>query len=347
MVHALCREMELQAAGGFMAATTLHTIYLGGGTPSLLTGAEVRLLLQQVRQLWPVDAAAEITLEANPDDINDRILAEWKDAGINRLSLGLQSLHDTELEWMNRAHTARQSQQAVASCKTAGFNQLNVDLIYGSPLLTDAAWVETLEWAIAQQISHLSCYALTVEPQTPLEKQIKTGKSVAVIPDTQARQFELLTQTLTAAGYVHYEISNFALPGHESRHNSNYWKGVHYLGIGPSAHSFNGSKRRWNVAHNQHYLQAISRGELPYEEEILTPVQQLNELIMISLRLHTGCNLNEVAQRFGTKRMQQVLQQAQKYLKSGQLQLVQNHLVITDAGKLFADGIAADLFAQD
>lgn len=344
MVEALRREMMLQAAGGFISENTIHTIYFGGGTPSLLTGSEVNLLLQQVRQLWQVAADAEVTLEANPDDITPGILAEWKEGGINRLSVGLQSLHNTELKWMNRAHTAEESLEAVARCKAAGFDRLNVDLMYGSPLLSDADWAATLEWATAQKIGHLSCYALTVEPKTPLEKKIRTGKSAPVVPESQARQFELLVQTLRAAGYRHYEISNFALPEQESRHNSSYWQGTPYWGIGPSAHSFNQRIRRWNRAHNQHYIQAIEQGILPYEEEILTETQQFNEYVMIALRLENGCSLEVVAARFGTEKMQHLLQQAQRYLQQGQLEQKNNHLIVTPSGKLFADGIAADLF---
>lgn len=346
MVEALLQEMRLQAAEGFMGTSVINTIYLGGGTPSLLTGNEVALLLHQVHRLWQVQPDAEITLEANPDDVTNASLAAWKAAGVNRLSLGLQSLHAAELEWMNRAHTAEQSLQAIHRCRAAGFERLNVDLIYGSPLLSDAAWLQTLQWAVAQQIEHLSCYALTVEPQTPLEKFIRTGKRAGIVAEQQARQFELLVQTLTAAGYQHYEISNFALPGHESRHNSSYWQGLPYLGIGPSAHSYNGYQRRWNVAHNQKYLQAIERNKIPYEEETLTPVQQLNEYIMISLRRASGCDLQQVEQQFGPQRLEQLLQQAQKHIGRGHLQQSANRLLLTQAGKLFADGIAADLFFE-
>lgn len=322
----------------------VETVYFGGGTPSLLEENELVLLLDTVKDNYAVATGAEITAEANPDDINPEKLRLWKAAGINRLSIGIQSFHEADLQWMNRAHHAVQARQCIEEAKQAGFDNLSIDLIYGTPGLTDNGWAENIETALALGIPHLSCYALTVEPRTALAKKIETKQLPDVDPDTQARHFEMLVQRLGQAGYEQYEISNFALPGYHSRHNSSYWKGLPYLGLGPSAHSFNGKSRQWNVANNALYLSSIQNGVLPFEEELLTGLQQLNEYIMISLRTAEGISLEKIASVWGEEKKQLISKTAESYLASGKLLAENGYYRLSETGKFLADGIAADLF---
>jgi oxygen-independent coproporphyrinogen-3 oxidase len=343
-VAALLKEIELQAANNYLQNQTVETIYFGGGTPSLLSNEEVNTILNKLQQLLPVAANAEITLEANPDDVTDEKLLGWKTAGINRLSIGIQSLFDEDLQWMNRAHTATEAKQVIQKARGAGFETFTVDLIYGTPGLTDAKWQQNIDWVLQQNITHLSCYALTVEEKTPLDKQIRLQQKTAIDPEQQSRQFLLLMEAMKQAGFEHYEISNFAKPGHRSRHNSSYWQGTHYLGLGPSAHSFNGISRQWNVANNQQYIQSLQQNMIPFEKEELTPTQQLNEYIMTSLRLMEGCNLNFVLEKFGEEKAAQLKTEALAFVKNNWLIDADNHLLLTREGKLFADKIAAELF---
>ena len=322
----------------------VETVYFGGGTPSLLEEAELQRILQQLRASFPILPGAEITFEANPDDITTNRLTMWKAAGINRLSLGVQSFYDSELRWMNRVHNATQSLQALHLAREAGFENITIDLIYGTPLLSDEQWEHTIRQAVELNIPHLSCYALTVEPSTALHDRIRRKKSPDVNPEKQAVQFLLLMNRLQAAGYEHYEISNFAKPGMQSRHNTAYWQGRHYLGLGPSAHSFNGVSRQWNVANNARYIASLKRGELPAETEVLTPTQQLNEYIMTSLRTSKGLDLIHVDQAFGQKAVHHISHLIQKYQHTGKVVQQNSLLQLTSEGKLFADGIAADLF---
>jgi len=337
-------EKEIRLTTPFSAAEQIGTIYFGGGTPSLLSTAEIKTLLDTIRQQFNVNSNAEITLEANPDDINSTKLAGWRSAGINRLSLGIQSFLKEELEWMNRAHNAAQAIDCIELAKNEGFTDFSVDLIYGSPLLEDDQWKRNVDLLIKKHIPHISCYALTVEPKTALDKMILLQKKEAVDPDKQAAQFLLLMKWLGEAGYEHYEISNFAKPGFRSKHNSSYWKGIHYYGFGPSAHSFDGKKRKWNIANNALYIASIDQQTIPFEEETLTTMQQLNEYIMISLRTMEGLDLELVNKRFGQAVYEQVQNGASKYLQNNQMETRENKLLLTNNGKLLADGIAADLF---
>jgi oxygen-independent coproporphyrinogen III oxidase len=290
-------------------------------------------------------------MEANPDDMADpATVRAWRQAGVNRLSVGIQSFFEADLEWMNRAHNAVQAAECIRIAKGEGFDNLSIDLIYGGPTLPDSHWKMNVERAVAMQIPHLSCYALTVEPRTALDQLIRVHKRQDVSPDDQARQFLMLMEWTAEAGYEHYEISNFALPGHRSRHNSAYWQGETYLGLGPSAHSFNGVSREWNVSNNALYLAAYGGGTGPgdvatTEKEILTPVQQLNEYIMISLRTMEGSDLSYVGARFGTEAARALARRAQRYEQQGQM-IISERLVLTREGKLLADGIAADLFFE-
>jgi oxygen-independent coproporphyrinogen-3 oxidase len=348
-------EIELQseppspngAKNSYLQNQTIETIYFGGGTPSLLSNEEVKTILDKLHQLFRVVPDAEITLEANPDDVTDEKLLGWKTAGINRLSIGIQSLFDEDLQWMNRAHTATDAKQVIQKARGAGFETFTVDLIYGTPGLTDEKWKQNLDWVLQQNINHLSCYALTVEEKTPLDKQIRLHQKIDIDAEQQSRQFLILTDYMQQAGFEHYEISNFAKPGHRSIHNSSYWQGTHYLGLGPSAHSFNGVSRQWNVANNQQYIQSLQQNIIPFEKEELTPTQQLNEYIMTSLRLMEGCNLNFVSEKFGAEKAIQLKQEAVAFVKNNWLIDADNHLILTREGKLFADRIAAELFFID
>jgi oxygen-independent coproporphyrinogen-3 oxidase len=341
-IPALLKEIELQQ--NYLANSAIETIYFGGGTPSLLEPAALERMLHAVHRTNRVLPAAEITLEANPDDITEARLRAWKEIGINRLSIGVQSFFEEDLRWMNRAHSAQQAVQCIRMAQTAGFGNITIDLIYGSPGLSNERWLQNLRTAIDLGIPHLSCYALTVEPGTALKKLIAVNKKADVDPEKQAEQFLMLIDTLGAAGYQHYEISNFALPGRESKHNSAYWKGSHYLGLGPSAHSYNGSSRQWNVANNALYIAALSKGELSFERETLTEMQQLNEYIMTALRTSEGINIHWVDEKFGPQSRTHIEQQSKPFIKDGKLHLSDNSLVLTRTGKLFADGIAAALF---
>ncbi|HLP39571.1 radical SAM family heme chaperone HemW [Lacibacter sp.] len=343
-VAALLKEIELQAKAGYLQGQTIETIYFGGGTPSILQIDELEQIMQQLHQHFCIDPYAEITLEANPDDVNDEKLKGWKQLGINRLSIGIQSLFEEDLRWMDRAHTADEAKQVIAKARAAGFDTFTVDLIYGTPGLSDEKWLYNLNWVLQQNINHISCYALTVEEKTPLDKQIRQHQKQDVDPEQQSRQFLLLMDHLQQAGFEHYEISNFAKPGYRSKHNSSYWKGVHYLGLGPSAHSFNGSSRQWNVANNQLYIQLLKQETISFEKEELTATQQLNEYIMTGLRLMEGCDLNYISQKFGSDKSAQLQTEAASYASKGLLMITNNHLILTKEGKLFADSIASDLF---
>lgn len=336
-------QKELVAEKDYFGGEAVETVYFGGGTPSLLAISDLRFLLADLCGHYPLAPEAEITLEANPDDVTAEKLRAWKALGINRLSLGVQSFFEEELRWMNRAHN---SELAVSSLQLAvrEFENITLDLIYGSPLLTDEMWRQNVDRAISLRIPHLSCYALTVEEKTPLHKKIGRQKAPGVDDDKQARQALLLMQWLREAGYEHYEVSNFAKPGFRSRHNAAYWQGVRYLGLGPSAHSFNGTERRWNVANNNVYTKGLNEGAPVRETEVLTPRQQLNETVMISLRTAEGIDLKKIERTWGAGETKRLEKELAKYTNSGLVRLHNGHAQLTDEGMLRADGIASDLF---
>ncbi len=322
----------------------ITTLYFGGGTPSILNTADLTLLFAALQNRFEFAADIEITLEANPDDITDSKLNEWQTLGINRLSVGIQSFLEEELKWMHRAHTAAESLVCIDKIKAAGFANFSIDLIYGSPLLNDDDWKRNAALVIEKNIPHISCYALTVEPKTALDKLISLQKKENTDPEKQARQFLLLMDWMEAAGYEHYEISNYAKPGFRSRHNSSYWSGDTYYGFGPSAHAFNGTARRWNMANNTLYISSLQQNLIPFEEEILTPTQQLNEYIMTALRTMEGLHLDEVNKRFGADAASAILSNSKKWVSTQKIIQTNQQLILTKEGKLFADGIAADLF---
>lgn len=340
-IQALLKEIELQQhyAGG----ATIRTIYFGGGTPSLLDHRELMEILDRITDAFNVATDAEVTLEANPDDITVQKANDWINCGFNRLSIGVQSFDDADLTWMNRAHTASQAEHSIQTIREAGFNNFSIDLIYGTPTLSDQQWQRNVDKAFDMQVPHISSYALTVEAATPLAHMIKKNQSVPVSTTHQANQFELLMQWMDTAGYEHYEISNFARPGYRSNHNSAYWEGIAYLGLGPSAHSFNGKERQWNVSNNALYIKAIESGEVPFEKETLTSTQQFNEYIMTALRRKEGISITHVRERFNGA-SDRMLRSSSKFIEQGLMKNTDDHLILTNKGKLFADGIAAGMF---
>lgn len=341
-IQSLLKEIDLQS--NYLNSTPVETIYFGGGTPSLLEEKELAQVMDKLYGSFNISPRSELTLEANPDDIAPEKLAAWKSTGINRLSIGIQSFFDQDLQWMNRAHDARQARKCIIMAQDAGFNNLTIDLIYGTPTQSNEQWLENIQTAVGLNIPHLSCYALTVEPGTALNKMIELRRKEAVDPEKQAIQFLLLMNQLKGYGYEHYEISNFAKPGFRSRHNSSYWQGKSYLGLGPSAHSYNGHTRKWNIANNALYIQSIRQGTIPSEEEILSLQQQLNEFIMISLRTAEGLDLEILEKKFSPPQRLKLEKDVSKYIELGQVERINASLRLTDAGKLFADGISADLF---
>ena len=341
LIASLLKEMDIQR--NYLQGETVETIYFGGGTPSLLPVPDIESLIDKIKTVLPVSKDAELTLEVNPDDISEEKLKAWRTAGINRLSMGIQSFFDEDLQWMNRAHSAEQAMKSL-DLAVRYFDNITIDLIYGTPQLTNEKWKHNVQRVLSVNIPHISCYALTVEPKTPLQKMILQGKSEDINPGKQSEQFLLLMQWLEEAGYEHYEISNFAKPGFRSRHNSSYWQGKKYLGIGPSAHSFDGTSRQWNLANNNIYIDSLSKDIIPFDKEILTANQQLNEYIMTSLRTIEGLNPDVVEERFGEKSRGLLLSASEKYIQNGKMKSPSGNLVLTKEGKLFADGIAADLF---
>ena len=341
VVSSILKEIELRSSE---MKEEVQTIYFGGGTPSILDTVAIERLLDAIRSHYAVSSDVEITLEANPDDITQEKAKAWKQMGINRFSIGVQSFADENLQWMNRAHDASQSIQCIQTIREAGFDNFSIDLIYGTPGQTQEGWIKDLEKAIEMKIPHLSCYALTVEEGTALHHMIGSGKKEKISADEQAERFEALVQLSSLAGYTHYEISNLALPGKESKHNSAYWEGKPYLGFGPSAHSFSGTKRSWNIADNLKYIQSIEAGILPSEEETLREIDQLNEYIMTSLRSIKGMQKKLIKTRWGMDKLQIISTEIEQFIVSGKIIATENAWVLSGEGRFFADGIASSLF---
>lgn len=342
LLAALKQEMILRQ--NELHGQPVETIYLGGGTPSLLHAEELLRLFDTLFEHYTIGALKEVTLEANPDDLSSAYLKALRATPVNRLSIGVQSFREQDLKYMNRAHTAQQSDYAIKAAQDAGFENLSIDLIYGTPGLSDAGWKNNLAQVSALQIPHLSAYALTVEEKTRLHHDIRVGKSLPVLPEQAAGQFEILHQWAHDQGYLHYEISNLARPGREAMHNTSYWQGVPYLGFGPSAHSFSGKERSWNVANNAFYIRALEQKELPAEREILSDADRLNEYIMTSLRTMWGLDLGKVEAVFGASERARLLQEALPFIEKNQLTEKEGRLVLTEQGMLFADALAAALF---
>lgn len=343
LLEAIGKELVLQK--DYLEGEPVETIYFGGGTPSLLTADEINRLTDAIFRYFPVADLRECTLEANPDDLDNVYLKTLKGTPVNRFSIGIQSFRDEDLRYMNRAHSAQQADYAIKAAQDAGFSNLTIDLIYGTPGLSDAAWKDNLRKVKELDIPHFSSYALTIEEGTALHHAIRQKKTAPVDAEQSAVQFEILMEAAAAMGYDHYEISNFARPGHYAVHNTNYWKGRKYLGAGPSAHSFNGRSRQWNIANNALYIKSLlTDGKLHAEEEVLTPVERLNEYIMTSLRTMWGCDLAYIEAGWDATTAALLAREAAPFLEKGQMIREGNVLKLTPAGKLLADGIAAELF---
>ncbi|MCD6544705.1 MAG: radical SAM family heme chaperone HemW [Flavobacteriaceae bacterium] len=340
VLKSIRKELELRKGE---ITENIETIYFGGGTPSVLTFEEIQSLLKTIYQNYNIIDTPEITLEANPDDLNSTKIEELAATKINRLSIGIQSFFDEDLVYMNRAHTAK---EAINCLSTAidSFDNITIDLIYGIPNMTNARWEKNLETVFNLGIPHISAYALTVENGTALASFIKKGK-YPPLDEKQAQQhFEILTKKTKEQNYIAYEISNFGKENYFSKHNTSYWQGKHYLGIGPSAHSYNGETRSWNVANNAKYIKAIQQNKLPLEIEYLSKNDRFNEMIMTGLRTIWGVSLDKVEQDFGLIHKENLIYKSQKHIQNKTLQVKNNILLITDKGKFLADGIASDLF---
>jgi oxygen-independent coproporphyrinogen-3 oxidase len=344
LVDALVREVELRR-DYLGPQATLDTIYFGGGTPSLLTAAELDTLFGAIHRHFKIAPQAEVTLEANPDDLTTTKLQELATSPINRLSIGLQSFHEPHLRLMNRAHTAVESARCVRLAQDAGFENISVDLIYGVPAPDHGIWEQDMAAAFALNVPHLSCYALTIEPNTVFGRRLRKGQFTPPPDDFVARQFEMLLAQIAAHGYEQYEISNFCRPGRESRHNSNYWRGVPYLGLGPSAHSFDGTSREFAVANNRRYVTSLlEQNEVPITRELLSSTDQANEYLMTSLRTARGCDLARLRQEFGVDLRAQRADYLRDLEQNQWATLHGEVLVLTDQGKLLADHITLELF---
>ncbi len=337
---------ELESRNQYLLKQSVETIYLGGGTPSLLSADEINRLFDTISNHYTIHALQEVTLEANPDDLTNDYVKSLSSTPVNRLSIGVQSFQDDDLKFMHRAHTASQADYAIKSAQDRGFEKLTIDLIYGSPHLTDADWKQNITRVQQLQIPHFSAYALTVESGTLLHHQIRKEKLPPLDQDKAASQLGILMDTAMDLGYEHYEISNLALPQQYAIHNTNYWMGHHYLGIGPSAHSFDGVSRRWNIANNALYIkQVLTTTPQPYfEEEQLSAQDRLHEYIMTSLRTQWGCDLKKVKENFGQSYTEAILDSATTHLQRKILQINNDILTLTREGKFFADRIASDLF---
>jgi oxygen-independent coproporphyrinogen-3 oxidase len=347
MVESICREIELKSVQQNLLEHKIETLYFGGGTPSLLSSKELNQIFEKLHAHFSISSDAEITLETNPDDFEINAVREWKTAGINRLSIGIQSFFEEELKWMNRAHDVEQAYACVPMAREIGFENITADLIFGSPVQTREMLEVNLRTLTEMNIPHLSCYAMTVEPETALFHKVKTGQSKDVDSERQAAFFYHVIDHLNDAGYQHYEISNYATIGFESKHNSNYWKGIPYWGFGPSAHSFDGKRKRsWNVANNTTYMSEIAKNNISVEEEWLNEIQSLNEFIMIRLRTKDGIDLNEVKMKYGIEKMEELQKGMQRFVSQKHLVCKEdNYYVLSREGKIYADGIAAALFS--
>jgi oxygen-independent coproporphyrinogen-3 oxidase len=345
VLQAIKQELTLQK--DYLGNAAIETIYFGGGTPSILSADEIKRIFEHIARLYPIERLQECTLEANPDDLSPDYLRALRSTAIDRFSIGTQSFRDSDLKYMNRAHNAQEADYAIKAAQDAGFSKLTIDLIYGTPGLTDADWKYNLNKVAKLQIPHFSSYALTVEEGTVLHHQINKKQSAPVDAEQSAGQFEILMEQAAVMGYEHYEISNLAKPGQYAIHNTNYWRGKPYLGIGPSAHSFDGEHRRWNIANNALYTKNILQdGKLIYEEEHLTTTQQLNEYIMTSLRTMWGCDLAKIETQWGSDNAKAIAEKSYEFIDKGRMTEKDGKLILTNEGKLFADGIAGDLFAE-
>lgn len=343
LVEMLCKELILRKNE---IPGKIETIYFGGGTPSLLSEEELKAIFHTIYSEFEIAENPEITLEANPDDLSEEKIKMLANSPINRLSIGVQSFFQEELELMNRAHN---EQEALTCLKLARkyFDNISIDLIYGIPGLSDKKWKENIRIALELDIPHISSYALTIEPNTALENFIEKGKVKPVDEDQYRNQFDILVETLTAEGFEHYEFSNYGKPGFHSRNNMAYWLGKSYLGIGPSAHSFDGNQRKWNISNNSLYINSVEVNKIPQETEQLSVTDRYNEFVMTRLRTKFGVYLEDLEKNFNSVYSIYFQKNAQKFLKDELMELINSSYTITKKGKFLSDGIAADLFYID
>lgn len=338
---ALLSEIELQQK---YLSDKIETLYFGGGTPSLLKKEAIQSIYTKLKDNFDFAQEIEFTIEANPDDMSAQKAEDWLSIGVNRLSIGIQSFQSHSLAWMNRAHTTTQAHQSIQNAKAAGFSNISTDLIYGTPHLTDQDLTADLELLLNYGIPHISCYALTVEEKTALYTMIQKKTMKEVDSTQQARQFNLIVDHLEKAGWEHYEISNFSKPNQRSKHNSNYWNSIPYLGLGPAAHSYNGNQRQWNIANNQLYFQSIKNKTIPFEMEHLSTTTQFNEYMMISLRQMEGFSFEKIKNEFGAVYENHAKTIAVQFAKEGKLIATPGGYTLSKEAKFFADGIASDFF---
>lgn len=341
MVSALAKEIAMRKSE--LGDDVIETIYFGGGTPSILDVSDLKFLMDEVYKGYKVVANPEITIEANPDDLSENRIIELSKSRINRLSIGIQSFFEEDLQLMNRAHNSEEAKKCL-EIAVQYFDNISIDLIYGTPGMSNERWMQNIQTALDLRIPHISSYALTVEPKTALHKLIEKG-AIPQPDDEQAhQQFLILVDTLEANGFVHYELSNFGKPGYFSKNNSAYWLGKKYIGIGPSAHGYDGINRSWNISNNILYLKAIQDNHLPSETEVLTKTDRYNEYVMTGLRTIWGVSLERIEKEFGKDFVNYLLENAQKYLDEEKLEIKDQVLKTTRKGKFFSDGIASDLF---
>jgi len=342
LVASICKEIELRK--NYLNGQTIDTIYFGGGTPSLLTSNELGKIFESISKYHSVAPDSEITLEANPDDLNQSKLIQLNEFNINRLSIGIQSFFQDELEWMNRAHSTRQAIDAIKNSFHEGIENISVDLIFGTPLNTEQRLIENIKIASDLPINHISLYGLTIEKETALWHSVQKKKTTVIDDLTYRNHFLLARRLLRENGFDAYEVSNFARGNQISKHNSSYWFGSSYLGLGPSAHSYNGTSRQWNVSNNMRYIKAITNMDVPFESEELTPNQLFNEFILTRLRTKWGINTIELREKFGKKNYKNFQEKIKPYLFKKEVNLSNNTVTLTDKGLLFADQISSDLF---
>ena len=341
VLKSICLELEMRAQE--LQSMPVASIYFGGGTPSMLNDDELGAIFQVIEANYQVLPSAEITLEANPDDLSLKKITQLAVTPINRLSIGVQSFFEADLKLMNRAHTAKEALESLKIAQTY-FDNITIDLLYGMPKMSNVRWEENLQIAFDLKLNHLSCYALTVEPKTPLAHFIKTAQHPPLKDAVAAQHFQTLVNATAKAGFTHYEVCSFGKPGYFSKHNSSYWLGKPYLGVGPSAHSFDGKKRSWNVSNNKQYINTIAKNELPLTSELLTPENRFNEYIMTGLRTIWGVSLKRIEEEFGLGVQTSLLNNAHGYLASKTLKIENAHLKMTPKGQFLSDGIASDLF---
>ena len=344
-LEALKAEIYLQK--NYLGDSKINTIYFGGGTPSVLSAEEINDIYAELSKYFIISDEAEVTLEANPDDLTKQKLSELSLTPINRLSIGIQSFSDKDLLFLNRVHNAKQAIASVKNAQQSGFNNITVDLIYGIQTLSNDQWKKNIEQVLALEVPHVSCYSLTVEPKTVLDTFIKKRKIPAISQEKSSEHFEILINEMFQNKFLHYEISNFCKEGFYSKHNSNYWKGEKYLGLGPSAHSYDGHSRQWNVGNNSLYIKSIKEKKVPFEIETLSTTQKFNEFILTALRTMWGVDLLYVKEKFTNEFYLHLITEAKFYLNNEMLFQKGNKLFLTDKGKLFADKIASDLFVLE